>query len=662
MKPTGVGLLRGGEARMGSVQRMPTDLRRVGVFLLAAVALQAVYWFAIYPALFARPPIDALDRIPVTNVRVAEISAPTPAAADAAPHSPAKLMFTDCCDPAYFSLKADFVLQEVPAGGLGILHFQQVDNFIFRVNGSIIAAEGEMAFGRQTFHGQLASLSRIPAGVLRSGVNTLDYITVRHGFPYTDLMDPALGRYEAVRAWAEKRLWRRNVFPLVTGSITAVLALFAALMVFRAEDRRFAFWLFALSAAWTSWCAYSLVPVLPFGGDGRMIWYFTFNTFIPVALLGFVDAWSRKPIPWLQPAALTIWASYLVWTVWSVTSVAMPGGFDGPGYAWNFMLSGFAVAVAVRLLWHFATTQEERLVEATLISLIVAGAFMDGVGEYVGLSTVAGFLMQDTLAFFLIAVTLAFVQRNFQLFRSADSLNARLARDLAVREDELRTALAREAVFIRSEAHNEERRRIMRDMHDGLGSHLMGMLLAAQRGQANPERVAEGLQTVIDEMRMMIDSMDSVGESLGAALAIFRQRLEPRVAAAGFVFDWRQEPDLMLPDYPPRATLQVFRVLQEAVANALKHSGGGRIAITIEQGDAGGVRVVVADDGPGVPDAAPAGRGLINMRRRISEVGGAIRFESRSGGRVVLDLPAMPAPSAMSSAVASLISSQGVEP
>lgn len=48
--------------------------------------------------------------------------------------------------------------------------------------------------------------------------------------------------------------------------------------------------------------------------------------------------------------------------------------------------------------------------------------------------------------------------------------------------------------------------------------------------------MAEGLQSVIDEMRLMVDSMDSVGESLEAALATFRARIQPRVEAAGFAF------------------------------------------------------------------------------------------------------------------------------
>jgi signal transduction histidine kinase len=246
----------------------------------------------------------------------------------------------------------------------------------------------------------------------------------------------------------------------------------------------------------------------------------------------------------------------------------------------------------------------------------------------------------------ILAMTVAVFARSIRLFRSADQINQVLSDRLKVREAELEAAHGRERDLVRQQAHGEERQRILRDMHDGLGSQLMSMLLAARRGEAPPQQVAEGLQSVIDEMRLMIASMDSVGESLFAALALFRDRMSQRVGAAGFSLEWVNTYGADFPEYGPRPTLQVFRILQEAVTNALKHSGGNRIRVAIEPrpAGAGGVRIAISDNGrasgAGAPTLAGEGRGLTNMRTRAAAIGASLSIERAAEGvSVVLDLP-----------------------
>jgi signal transduction histidine kinase len=222
------------------------------------------------------------------------------------------------------------------------------------------------------------------------------------------------------------------------------------------------------------------------------------------------------------------------------------------------------------------------------------------------------------------------------------SANERLAAELAEREAELQKSYQEREHLLARHATETERQRIMRDMHDGLGSQLMSMLLAARRGDAEPVRVAEGLQSVIDEMRLMIDSMDSVGESLGSAFAIFRERVQPRVEQAGLRFVWTDESSGALPHYSPRAVLQVFRIMQEAVTNALKHSGGSLIAVTLSLSPDPdfALRLRIADDGQGLSKANPRGKGLASMAARARGIGG--RLEVATGGTgvaVLLDLP-----------------------
>jgi two-component system sensor histidine kinase UhpB len=613
--------------------------RGVLAFLLVVVAVQAAYWGVVQPLLLSSPRTAEVDRIAFVRTQLAELAEPTPKAALTAAFTDAELPLTDCCDPSYLALRLTFDLLAVPPEGLGVVTYQQVDNLMVMVNGSIVLSQGRMAFGSQTFDGQRPHLIRLPSGLVRAGSNEIVFITVRQGFPYTDLVPPVLGPWEQVSPWAAQRMWQFTDRVLISGWTTFLLGLFAALLLWRAQDRRFAFWLMVLCWSWSGLAAYSLVLDPPFGGMGRMIAFFAVNSLVSAALLGFIDAWTGRPIRGLQAATAVAWLVFTGGVFLWLRTQPMPQAYDVPASVWTWFTLALGVAVVGRLVWHFVRHAESRRLEAALLSVCAVCAVLDAAGDGFGLNS--GGYLKDAAPILLLALVAAFLQRNFTLFQSSVTLNAMLSERLTARETELEAAHARERERVRDQAHDEERRRIMRDMHDGLGSQLMGLLLSARRGKADPERMAEGLQAVIDEMRLMIDSMDSVGESLGSALTTFHERIRPRVEVAGFGLDWSSTVDQPLPDYPPRAVLQVFRILQEAVTNALKHSGGDRITINVDRSLDGAVRLTIADNGRGIQPGGTAGRGLANMRTRAAVIGAALSIDNDApGGRIQLVLPA----------------------
>lgn len=140
----------------------------------------------------------------------------------------------------------------------------------------------------------------------------------------------------------------------------------------------------------------------------------------------------------------------------------------------------------------------------------------------------------------------------------------------------------------------------------------------------------------------MIDSMDSVGESLGSALAIFRERVQSRVEAAGMQFLWNDTVTGNLPELGPRDVLQVFRIMQEAVTNALKHSGGKVLSVSLSASPdpAYAVRLAIADDGGGMGKPNPRGKGLGSMAARAAGFGGKLEITAAASGvAVLLELP-----------------------
>ena len=616
-------------------------LIRLALFVLVA---QALFW-----GIYASPwgPVNSMasiDRIETTRAELAEISAPTLAAADEAAHEKVNLPYTDCCGPIHLSLRTGFILDEIPVEGLGLIAYQQVDNFIIRLNGTVIHRVGDMEIGAQTFHGQQAYLLHLPSGLLKPGENEVAYITVRDGFPYTDLVAPLIGPYEQVRDATAFRFWQARDYRLLGGGLTFVLGLFALIMLFRAQDRRFAAWLLILAWSWTALSAYGLYFDLPFGGKGRMIAFFAINTLVAASLVCFIDSWTRRPLPWGQPMIEFSWMAVNGVIVFCLLTLPMPTGYDIPNAIWTWYTLALGVLVVARLIWHFATAEEERLVEAALVSIIAVCLALDAIGDSFGLLS-GGYLI-DAAPLLLLAFVAAFVQRNFVLFQSAVGLNTLLESQLSKREQELAEAHARERDLIGHQVRSEERRRMMRDMHDGVGGQLVGLLLSVRRGAVDNEKVIEGLQTVMDEIRLMIDSTDAVGTSLDAMLAVFETRVRPRVEGAGFDFLWRDERD-QVSEMNPSVVLQVFRIMQESVTNALKHSGGTRIEVGLRNRLDGGIIIQMSDDGQGLTEGAAqkgpstsGGHGLGNLRGRAEAIGADLSFKDAQPGLcITLNLP-----------------------
>jgi two-component system sensor histidine kinase UhpB len=630
----------GGQQVVLALRRV--NWRQLATLAVMIMAVQAAYWVAIDKPLFRADPGQSPPLVKLVDVEIARLAEPGFAAARNAAFKPVTLPWTYCCDSAAFAVRGAFTLDAIPARGLGIISDLQVDNYQLAINGTVLVARGRLSAKNPSFHGQIKYLTRIPAGVLRQGRNELMYVTVRDGFPYTDIIAPRIAEHDALDQHTARRLFFIGDFYRLSGFLLGLLGLLATLMVFRSDDWRFAAWLSALCAAFVGYMLYTTWLDPPLDGWGRMLAFYAIYLFIPTALICFIDSWTRHPLRHFQAGVLAVYGLITGVIAWHIYRVPMPAGFDQPVMLWVWSLVAAAVVVIGRLAWHFATRAEDRLIESALLSVLAVALVVDAVSNlFPELGVREGNLLNSS-AFLLLAMTAAFLARNFRLFQSQAALNAMLQAKVDQREAELLAAAAREQALVRQQAFDEERRRIMRDLHDGLGSQLMSIMLAARVGVADPAAVAEGLQAVIDELRLMVDSMDSVGESLGSALATFKARVQPRVEAVGIDLVWHEDEGIgTIGDFGPRDVLQLFRVLQEAVTNALKHAHCRQIAISAIRTKTG-LRLEIADDGTGLDASGGAGRGLANMRARAAAVGGQIEILPGVGGcgtRVVLDVP-----------------------
>lgn len=221
----------------------------------------------------------------------------------------------------------------------------------------------------------------------------------------------------------------------------------------------------------------------------------------------------------------------------------------------------------------------------------------------------------------------------------------RLGRIIRSQREEIEaTSLALQQQVKRS-AVLEERQRLSRDMHDGIGGQLMSLLARVRSGRISRDQLEGELTSGLSELRLMVDSLDASEGTVADALAVLRSRIRIQTEAAGITLDWSQAGDLNIVARDPRWILNLNRLIQEAATNAVRHSGGDRIGVSVEATDDGRFTVTVTDDGVGFDrDKVRPGRGLSNLAFRAAQLGGGLEIGSAGSGsgtivRAVVALP-----------------------
>jgi signal transduction histidine kinase len=194
-----------------------------------------------------------------------------------------------------------------------------------------------------------------------------------------------------------------------------------------------------------------------------------------------------------------------------------------------------------------------------------------------------------------------------------------------------------------------ERARIAREMHDIVAHHLTVMITlsdaAIAASAASPERATEvmrsvsatGRRALADTRRLLGVLHQRPGQDAGEALAPVPDlaqldALIEQVRSAGL--DTALEIHGEAPDVPAGVQLTVYRLVQEALTNTLKHGGSGARASVRLRFLPGELRVDVDDDGAGVTAPAPAsiGSGLVGMQERVHAYGGDVQTGPRQPG------------------------------
>jgi signal transduction histidine kinase len=233
------------------------------------------------------------------------------------------------------------------------------------------------------------------------------------------------------------------------------------------------------------------------------------------------------------------------------------------------------------------------------------------------------------------------------LFGETAWLAARRQHDLQLQADEVQRARA----SAEERAVLGERVRIARELHDVVAHHVsvMGIQASAARRamDRNPQAasaalvaVEQGARTAVDELHRMLGALRAPDEPVPPAPAGIEhvQDLTDRVRDAGRTAEYAVYGDPV--PLPASISQTAYRIVQEAVTNALKHADASTVDVRIRY-LARELEVDVADDGRGAITAGGSGLGLVGMRERVALHGGTVEAGPRAAGgfRVRARLP-----------------------
>ncbi len=393
------------------------------------------------------------------------------------------------------------------------------------------------------------------------------------------------------------------------------------------------FWFSIVAVSWALLGLFRLWFDFPFSNDSRALYYFMLLNIVYLALFNFFDLWSG------QKSRMQRFSASAAYLILLGAYLLLGDHVDNRekeallGDPYQLLLS---VGLMIKAIRHYFMENETRVVESAAIFIALSAALLDGLAQACGIFDF--YSLSRTLPIFVFAVAASLYYRNATLYESARSINEILSAELASKELALQESYERDEKVRQAKVLLEERQRILQDMHDGVGGRLSALLQTQQNKSDADEDLTRELRQSLQDLLLIIDSLDpDLNEQLGSALGVLRTRLSPWLESHGIDLVWDVELRADLGVGPER-TLHVYRCLQEAISNVVRHGQSSEVVITAcERHDR--VEISVQDDGIGIDPKRKQGRGLSGMRNRMASIGGVLEIRTNPGTTVIFSFP-----------------------
>ncbi|MFM2111497.1 MAG: hypothetical protein RLZZ271_157 [Pseudomonadota bacterium] len=451
------------------------------------------------------------------------------------------------------------------------------------------------------------------------------------------------GPAERVRELAWRRTTANNITQLLMAGVVGAIFLCSLFYLILRKDQ---FWVFYLALGCllnTGRYVLQAMVGVPELGTMAGLAYQVMTLLSLTAGLGFI---LRKQQPSLSRTEVLLW----MWAALMLPAILLSG-------LQVYLVRSFAVfsSLAFCVAGLYAIWRQPHGLRDYVLLVLAVGMLLQLMALVEGLLRHGGALTINNLVAPLIIGPIivmtwggVIAYRIERLLRQYQALNTHLQDEVQAKSGELMRTFAQMQAQQREKDMSDERARLMQEMHDGLGARVTAALHIIRREHHSPV-AAQALQDALTEMRLIMDALEPNDGDLATILGNLRYRLEPQLEAAGFKLRWQVEPlDVLLP-LKASDVLHLQRIVEEALTNAVKHSGGDTITLDMRSTTGAGampvVRISITDNGPGTAptgkSASGSGRGLPNMQRRAGQLGGKLSVSTLDTGGtcVALELP-----------------------
>ncbi len=282
--------------------------------------------------------------------------------------------------------------------------------------------------------------------------------------------------------------------------------------------------------------------------------------------------------------------------------------------------------------WYHKRSVDNAIIFISILPIIILGTH-----DWLNLAfhLQQAYLLHYSAPFIFVLMGWALLRRFIQAINQSEKLKQELEVRVQQREDELKKAFETIHELEKKKALEQERERIMRDIHDGVGGQLVSALAILEHDRRQSPLLSDSLNLALDDLRLVIDTLAPDDATLDQQLGMFKYRYEPKLRQYGIELQWQLRCDVSVANFSPQQTLQLLRMIQEIFTNILKHAQASEIQVNIEhQNDR--IAITIRDNGIGFSELENIrGRGIGNLKKRAAESGLEITFGNHSGGACV---------------------------